>query len=214
MCPSIVQALVHIWHPAAIDTFDSYFGSLSSFGDIREDDSWITTITLVYWAFEPRSDVLDPKSTLPPEDRYTEPRQRGKFPPPKMMQQTQNKRDMSIDDSIQHTIEERSSSLVITGDSQGYLWTCSIWSSLINDAEFDVTTVAEVLQLFKHQQSTGRSLVFLSLLGILCEKLSAEIDQTLKGCDEYVRLGVSRAISVAENARCADFPISLAKSFP
>jgi hypothetical protein len=187
-----------MWHPAAIDTFDSYFGSLSSFGDVREDDSWITTITLVYWAFEPRSDVLEPNPPSPAENRYTEPRQRGKFPPSNMLQQSQNERDMSGDDNIQNTIEERSSSLVITGDSQGFLWTCSVWSSLIKDSDLNVSTMAWILRLFKHQQSTGRSLAFLSLLGTMCEKLSAELDLTLKGCDEYVKLGVSRSIFVTE----------------
>ncbi|KAF7502814.1 hypothetical protein GJ744_005027 [Endocarpon pusillum] len=189
LCPSIVQAIIYMWHPTAIDTFDSYFGSLSTFSDVREDDSWITTITLVYWAFVPRSDVLEPNPPSCPENRYMEPRQRGKFPPSNMLQQFHNGRDMRGDDNIQNTIEERSSSLVITGDSQGFLWTCSVWSSLIKDSDLNVSTMVQDLRLFKHQQSTGRSLAFLSILGTMCEKLSAELELTLKGCDEYVKLG-------------------------
>ena len=212
LSPSVVQAFVYMWHPWAIDTFDSYFGSLNSFSDSQEDDSWETTVTLVYWAIaSPTTYVLDPESTSSPKSKYTEPRQGGKFPPSNVhiLQRLQDKGNEGIEHNIQGYIEERSSALVITGDSQGYLWTCSVWSSLIDEEEFDwhLPKMREVLNPFKHQQSIGRSLIFLYILGLLCEKLSSELEETLKSCENYLELGVSQSIRMMEERQNTDCPL-------
>ena len=187
-----------MWHPGAIDAFDSYFGSRSSFTDLREreEDSWTTSITLIHWALEPQKYKLDPQTKAVLDSRYAEPRQRGNFPPSKALPRSHRKSPSNSGGS-HGVIEERSSVLVITGDSRGDLWTCSVWSSLIS--EFDpqnppLNKIRDVLRLFKHQPSTGRSLVFLFILGLMCEKISAELDDRIKGMEEYVELGVSLAV--------------------
>lgn len=89
-------------------------------------------------------------------------------------------------------VEERSSSLVITGDPAGHLWICSIWSSL-TDAEamsVSIESLLPVLGQFIHQQACARCLAFLILLGHLCEKLAAEYDLILGQLDGIVGLGV------------------------
>lgn len=93
-------------------------------------------------------------------------------------------------------VEERSSSLVITGDPAGHLWICSIWSSL-TDAEAmsaSVESLLPVLGQFIHQQACARCLAFLMLLGHLCEKLAAEYDLILGQLDGIVGLGVCFSI--------------------
>jgi hypothetical protein len=93
-----------------------------------------------------------------------------------------------------HLLEERSSSLVITGDLTGHLWICSMLTcltgpkpvhTLVNDS------VRRVLHRFIHQQATGRCLVFLMLLGHMCEKLASEYETILTQLDAIVGLGVS-----------------------
>lgn len=93
-------------------------------------------------------------------------------------------------------MEERSSSLVITGDPSGYFWICSIWSSLTDHDPVSglVKTLPQVLQQFINQQASGRCLVFLILLGHFSEKLAEEYDSILKQLDGIVELGVRRSL--------------------
>ena len=94
-------------------------------------------------------------------------------------------------------MEERSSSLVITGDSSGYFWICSIWSSLTDHEPVSVLirSLPQVLQRFINQQVSGRCLVFLILLGHFSEKLAEQYDSILKELDGIVELGVCRLTS-------------------
>jgi hypothetical protein len=89
-------------------------------------------------------------------------------------------------------VEERSSSLVITGDPSGNLWICTIWSSLTDSESISapVHSLPKILQRFIHQQACGRCLVFLVLLGHLCEKLAGEYELILSRLDVIVGLGV------------------------
>jgi hypothetical protein len=91
-------------------------------------------------------------------------------------------------------MEERSSSLVITGDPSGYFWTCSIWSSLTEHKLVSglIEALPQVLQRFINQQVSGRCLVFLILLGHFSEKLAEEYDSILKQLDSIVELGVRK----------------------
>lgn len=91
-------------------------------------------------------------------------------------------------------IEERSSSLVVTGDSQGFFWLCSVWSSLTKHKHLTVpvNSLPAVLQSFIHQQASGRCLVFLILLGHLCERLAKEHEGMLDQLNTVVDLGASR----------------------
>ena len=89
-------------------------------------------------------------------------------------------------------VEERCSSLVVTGDPAGYLWICSIWSSLTDSESITppINALPGVLQKFIHQQACGRCLMFLILLGHLCEKLAGEYEMILSRLDIIVGLGV------------------------
>ncbi|MCJ1396587.1 hypothetical protein MMC18_009478 [Xylographa bjoerkii] len=188
--PAVVQAFVYMWHPGAIDTFDNYFSSFSNYADSRETDSWTTTITLVHWAFDPPTYNLDTKSKSP-RSRYSEDRLRGEYPPRNVRMLLRVPRSKNDIDNriIPGYIEERSSIIVITGDVKGYLWTCSIWSSLMETQHLPVASIKRISLLFRHQQSTGRDLIFLALLGSLCERLSAELENGLQSVKSYVELG-------------------------
>lgn len=50
-----MQAMVYMWHPDAIDTFDDHLGELSTFRDTTDqsvtgsDNTWISSITIKHW---------------------------------------------------------------------------------------------------------------------------------------------------------------------
>lgn len=89
-------------------------------------------------------------------------------------------------------LKELSTSLVITGDAQGYHWICSLWSPLTNAKSIQkkVDGLPRVLQHFIHQQATGRCLVFLIMLGHICGKLATEYNGILEHLDTVAELEV------------------------
>ena len=76
-------------------------------------------------------------------------------------------------------IHQLSLSLAITGDCRGRSWTCSIVCELFNEkmATDYAQEVAETLQMFIHEQDTARALVFLLLLGHVCEALANQSEK-------------------------------------
>jgi hypothetical protein len=177
-CPEVVSAFAYVWHPDALDTFDSYFGTTSHFVDTR-DTLWTSNITISHWKLLKSGQPID-KSDRFYEDEIRAGRKDGEFPPKAVT-------------SSWKMLEERSSSLVITGDVNGYNWICSIWSSLTDSkmVKEDIDRLPRILHLFIHRQATGRCLVFLIILGHICGKLATEYTGILKHLDSAVELGVS-----------------------
>ncbi|KAM0809294.1 hypothetical protein AB5N19_09637 [Seiridium cardinale] len=186
--PSLVGAMVYLWHPEALNAIDSYFGTTSRFMESREGLSWTTSINISHW-------VLSRCTTRDIErSSFYEGRKNGEFPPDSIAKIGATKKQLkhSVYPRSEYAIEEQSSLLVVTGDSFGHLWICSLWSSLTNsDTARSVVegAVRRVQQKFIHQQNTGRCLVFLVLLGHLCEKLADEYENILERLDAVVGLG-------------------------
>lgn len=59
-----------------------------------------------------------------------------------------------------------------------------------------VKSLHETIQLFIHQQVVGRCLVFLILLGHLCEKLAKEYEAILSELNKSVGLGARCLIAL------------------
>lgn len=189
-CPSILKAFICGWHPDALDTFDDYFGTSSRFSDTREA-MWTTSITISHWSIRPS----DLSKGYP--SRFHEGRTKGDFPPPSIanlgsVDGASKQRKVKNENPIR-VIEERSTSLVVTGVSQGFFWLCTIWSPLTKykHLEVPVNSLSAILQSFIHQQASGRCLVFLILLGHLCERLANEHERMLEQLNTVVDLGVS-----------------------
>jgi len=151
----------------------------------------MTTITISHWCIR----WSDEKESR----RFAEPRKDGYFPPVGIAALGGSTTTLRIvRGKLQFCImEERSSSLVITGDSSGYFWICSIWSSLTDHEPVSVLirSLPHILQRFINQQASGRCLVFLILLGHFSEKLAGEYDSILKALDTIVELGVRTSSS-------------------
>ena len=167
---------------------DSYFGATSRFWENREALMWTTSITISHWSIRPTS------SSQEHHERFNENRNNGDFPPVSIASLGFGNRKGKKADPLPPTaiVEERSSSLVITGDPSGYHWISSVWSSLTESESISqpIDALPKILQSFIHQQACGRCLVFLVLLGHLCEKLAGEYELILSRLDVIVGLGV------------------------
>lgn len=183
-----------MWHPAALDAFDDYFGSVSHFTN-TVDDTWTTQITLTHWALQKTQLLI----------KYNEARKEGSFPPmdvqnlvlqvkqteekvePKMRTSAFTNTDNLLSGASQ-IVREYSSTLVITGDARGRFWVCSAWSALLEEEKMSAHAqkITRILQLFIHKPSTGRSLVFLFLLGFICENLADEYKKIVDSMDNII----------------------------
>lgn len=91
------------------------------------------------------------------------------------------------------TIRSLSMSLVISGDRMGRFWMGSIISEIFDEAQVKEYSdeIKELLQMFIHQQYTGRVLAFLLLLGHMCESLSKECNNFAEEVNDIMGLDVS-----------------------
>lgn len=188
----MVKSVIHLWHFDALDSLNSYFGNTSRFGDEREA-VWTTSITISHWNIE---NVRLGESSSE-EDHFNEGlnREQHAFPPESILSVAEKKRLNRLGSGTP-TLEQRSLSLVITGDPSGYFWTCSFWCSIT-----DAKSVKDCIQAFQpkiqrfiHQPASGRSIFFLIMLGHICELLATEYKLILSheshGLDLILDLGV------------------------
>ncbi|KAM7206548.1 hypothetical protein V8F20_002674 [Naviculisporaceae sp. PSN 640] len=187
--PTLKSSLCR-WHPDAEPAIDAHFGATSRFTESREASIWTTSITVSHWTMRTKAEY--------DSDPYNEPRrQHGEFPP-------RNVADFSNDspsptstkiEGSEHIVEEQATSLVFTGDSQGYMWLCSVLSSTVHSRSVAEAIcdkkkgVPRLLKKFIHQQGSARGLVFLLLLGHVCERLAGGYEDLLKRLDEIMEIG-------------------------
>ena len=128
-------------------------------------------------------------------------RQNGDFPPENIANLSTSApvpADTGVEPEPQeeHIVEEQATSIVFTGDPSGYLWICSVMSPVTDSKSIGkVITdhkggIPKILRKFIHQQGSGRCLVFLLLLGHVCEKLAGEYTLLLKRLDDIMDIGV------------------------
>ncbi len=143
---------------------------------------WTTSITISHW--ELKDPLLDPRF----DEERTNP-----LVIPLGEKALRGKNRTSLDgDSGKIRFEETSSSLVITGDKQGLFWTCLVMSSQVDEDSMLPYSIAlaKALTLFIHQQSSGRCLAFLILLGHLCVHIAKEYEHIIEVLMEKLSLGV------------------------
>lgn len=176
-----------MWHTLAIDTFDDHFGESSNFFNTNKE-VWITSITISYWSFKRGYNGL--------LDEFHEGRDEAPFPPKKVIPRLKTKerwwKKVNEEKITTKRIEERSSSLVISGDTLGNFWMCSVISSVLPEPVMvrAVTAACNSLKEFAHQPETARCLTFLYYLGLLCEYISQEYEDILKELTVVIKLGV------------------------
>jgi hypothetical protein len=118
--PQGFSALIHMWHPDSLETLNTYFSSSASFvptfSDARSNyhDDWLTSITLHHWNFA-RDDFPEGLTKV-----FDKERESGQVPPKSFMNKTSS---ASSDTKSLKILEERASSVVMSGDARGDFWT-------------------------------------------------------------------------------------------
>jgi hypothetical protein len=191
--PYVVSAFIYIWHPESIDSFDRYLSSPSSsvprFSNSRDSFGvdWTTSITLHHWKIAP--------NPFPEElvDVFNEEKESGHIPPMKPLLDGSSK---PLPTESLKKLEERSSSIIMSGDHAGNYWTCTILSSSITDQGINdyILEVAEIMNCFIHRQSIARLLCFLCILGMICWDHGREYDEIIEHMQSIIGLSVGGTV--------------------
>lgn len=221
--PTTLQALIYMWHPDALDAFDSHLGVLSNFSDTivpvsnRGDDLWTTWITLSHWRLESRFESRIRETEVKTESKeqrishlgsskYKERNGSSESGIPITASTAQGeaafppKGVSDFRDHIKDSHKDRFSkirglaiSLVMTGDCWGRYWTCTVMNELIDEKAAGCLTreTQDILQMFIHQQYTGRTLVFFLVLGYYCEYMADECENFTDQLDQIMGMDVS-----------------------
>jgi hypothetical protein len=136
--PYVVSAFIYIWHPHSRDTFDDYLSSPGSsalrFNEWRAGhfEEWTTSITLHHWKTAPEA---FPEELI---DVFSEEKESAHIPPMISLVNAPSNVSSSTNTESFKKLEERSSSIVVSGDMRGDFWTCTILSSSIEEEYMDV----------------------------------------------------------------------------
>ncbi|KAL9124541.1 MAG: hypothetical protein Q9217_006137 [Psora testacea] len=135
-----------LYHLADSRYLSSPGSSVPRFEDLRDKGAgeWKTSIALHHWKTA--------STTLPKEltDVFSEGKESGPIPPRSSFTDSSStrlgsKEGTTIDVKGDKTLEERSSSIVISGDYCGDFWICTILSSSINEQDMDdMLTIDEI----------------------------------------------------------------------
>jgi hypothetical protein len=182
---------VHIWHPKALDAFDGYINAKSAFNNSKMNDAqfWITSITIPYWILKPKEIPSDPLRDFHKEKNL---RKHGQIPPQSVLDilnSSQSRKNLdSKANKTKQELEERVSSVVITGDHLGRFWIASVLSPTVKEQRMSpyVAEVQETMQLFVHWQSAGRRLAFMSLVGHICKDIAREYSSIILVLESFV----------------------------
>jgi hypothetical protein len=193
--PYVVSAFIYIWHPDSRDTFNNYLSSPNSsvlrFENRRDKESktWKTSITLCHW--RTASHAFPEELT----DIFSEEKESGSIPPTESVKDGSSKRPGSKEgtphdkESLKH-VEERSSSVVMSGDHRGDFWTCTVLSLSINEYDMDSNSdyARRIMHLFIHRPSSGTLLCFLLILGRMCWNQSIEYEDIILHMQSIIEL--------------------------
>jgi len=201
-------------HLGGLSHFSDFYKRVSSGGD----DLWITSITISHWGLQNEMQSRISKMVYENEERAREARVK-KLSEQFLKEQTHEKTELVSDGIITHfppktvsdnrgkkstpgrrrkdplsTIRQFSMSLVMTGDPNGQYWTCTLVSDLIDEESVLQYTMEarQICQMFIHQQYTARALVFILLLGYLCDSLSIECENFMDELTSIMGMDVSK----------------------
>lgn len=168
---------------------------------------WITSISISHWRLQTEAEnyIYTLETELEEDNKREDSQESRKYlilggllkratKKPGELPSVSGKRNLSEEGQPQlSTIRELSMSVVFTGDRMGRCWTCTILSEVIDEeaAQGYTKEINDILQMFIHQQYTGRILSFILLLGYLCESLSKECEKFTVELDKIMGIDVS-----------------------
>ncbi|KAL2067648.1 hypothetical protein VTL71DRAFT_15744 [Oculimacula yallundae] len=196
---SLVAHFIYVFHPESANAFSDNIFKISQFSN-KNRGAWAANITLRSWSFIrtewsfPEKPCLAKltfsgptlsKIEVSPEDTPIE--------LPLHLHETLRKFQPKIhelEDSKPGQILLNASSIVISTNEFGDFSKCSIISELISE-EILLKLKKEVpivWQCFIHQPQTGRCLVFLLMLGHLCQAITSEHQQAIEYLSSIINI--------------------------
>jgi hypothetical protein len=165
-------------------------------------DSWVSRISLRSWSLVEKPN--DPDNSLrgngsadpddPKEDYLHSTDDDPIFLPPTLTEplKTVNKSLSKKEEIEPHQVMLKVSSIIISTNGFGDFSKCSVITDLISDCK--LRKLAEVLQelwhKFIHQPQTARCLVFLLILGLLCQEIARRYEDAVNHFVRLLNLGV------------------------
>ena len=193
----LVKAFVYMWHTESMDAFDNHLGTLSQFSSTRKD-SWICQVTLMYWSLAqaPTSSSDNGSATETVQGYSEDGRKPYKFPPKDLREK---KKKGTRRKGAYHVVRQDASSIIISTNQLGDFGKTTIISRLIDEAAMERLSGAalEIWNAFIQQPQTARCLVFLVLLGEVCDEMSSRYERILKELTTVLGLGVSTKLGDA-----------------
>jgi hypothetical protein len=185
--PNLLKLFVYVFHPESVDGLSSHTLRVSRFSCQRRD-SWVSRITLRSWSLADKPKDVE---NLPwgydsggPEEVYHHGSDDKRiFLPSTLIKPLEavNEPVSKREQDNPHQAILKVSSIIISTNSFGDFSKCSVVTDLISDSKLRklADVLQELWQKFIHQPQTARCLVFLLLLGLLCQEIARQYEDAL-----------------------------------
>ncbi|RYO92591.1 hypothetical protein DL764_008113 [Monosporascus ibericus] len=185
--PELTMHFIYVFHPESVDCFNSHALKVTRFV-CQKRRAWISRITLKNWS---RTDVQQQSGTRINSENtrcQTQIDQQGSIEeitiPKALLKTVENDEDHKL------TIELKVSSIVLSTNGFGDFSIGTVISELIPDKTWEKTSkdIRDLWQKFTHQPQTGRCLVFLLLLGVVCEEMASQFRDAMDRLIKVLKL--------------------------
>jgi hypothetical protein len=184
----LLEAFAYMWHAELLDGFEDHFGDVSTFSHTPSlENTWTARITLFHWGISPFEERNVPgkeekhlaNSVFPSEKTFIKPRERRRPLSRHIARLDGGDRETESPKQV-HYISKKpeSTTIVMTTNALGDFVKCSIVSRIVPEHSLHLFSrdASEVWSMFVNQPQTARCLLFLLLLGVVCEAIAAKFD--------------------------------------
>lgn len=196
-----LQLLAYVLHPESIDCLNSHILRVSEFS-CQKQDAWVARITLRSWSRQELSQIGSAASPVPVNktglDRFLSVEDDLITLPHHLEEPLRAVNNLSFDPTTSHCVDLKISSITLSSNAFGDFSKCSIISEIIPPDKLKKLgeDARELWQKFTYQPQTGRCLIFLMTLGLLCQEIARESRDAMDYFVRILDLDVSCASSV------------------
>jgi hypothetical protein len=206
----LLRLLLYVIHPESSACLSSHILCLSRFS-CQRGNTWVARITLRSWipqSVEGTGGDTSNVSSNADKDAYislpkidSDADEDAAISLPAILSnvepwQTNNVTGERLKPQKPEPFKLTMSSLVLSTNAFGDFSKCTIISETVDDARLAkfVADIHNLWQKFVHQPQTGRCLVFLLALGIMCERIAEQYTKAIKAFVSLLNLDVSHIL--------------------
>ncbi|RYP70483.1 hypothetical protein DL771_005420 [Monosporascus sp. 5C6A] len=189
---------VYVFHPESADGFSNHISRFSDFSS-ETRGTWVSHITLRCWSLtrtDEGPEMAKSKERSPFKELRNIDSQNKEDLPIKLPDglktalKTINVAVSESENASPSVIKLEVSSIVLSTNMLGDFSKCTIITKHFSRKELKwlAQKSEELWQTFVHQPQTGRCLVFMHILGFLCQKIAREFDKTMEYFVETLKL--------------------------